>query len=378
MALKSTRSTTILLAQALTVLAAMSLLVFGGWSGTAQAHGSVTDPASRNYGCYERWGSHHQDPAMATEDPMCWQAFQANPNTMWNWNGLYRENLKGAFQANIPDGTLCSGGKAQSPLYDSLDAVGAWHATDEPQKFTLTLTDGAKHGADYLLIYITKQGTNTTSAPLKWSDLELVQKTPAYGTTGLYQAQVDAGNRTGRHIVYTIWQASHLDQTYFICSDVNFTGGSTVTPTTPPTTTSASPTTSVSPTVRPTTTTPTTAPTTTTRVPTTTTTTTSPSTGPSGSCSAVMRTTSSWSGGFQSEVTVTAGAGAIKSWAVSWTLASGQTISSVWNGTSSVSGTTATVRNASYNGAVDAGRTTTFGFLGTGTASTPTLSCSAA
>ncbi|MGO4423542.1 lytic polysaccharide monooxygenase, partial [Streptomyces sp. MCAF7] len=28
---------------------------------------------------------------------------------------------------------------------------------------------------------------------------------------------------TGRHVVYTIWQASHMDQTYFLCSDVNFT-----------------------------------------------------------------------------------------------------------------------------------------------------------
>ncbi len=27
---------------------------------------------------------------------------------------------------------------------------------------------------------------------------------------------------SGRHVVYTIWQASHMDQTYFLCSDVNF------------------------------------------------------------------------------------------------------------------------------------------------------------
>ncbi|WP_373308363.1 lytic polysaccharide monooxygenase [Microbispora siamensis] len=27
----------------------------------------------------------------------------------------------------------------------------------------------------------------------------------------------------GRAVVYTIWQASHMDQTFFFCSDVNFT-----------------------------------------------------------------------------------------------------------------------------------------------------------
>jgi predicted carbohydrate-binding protein with CBM5 and CBM33 domain len=41
-------------------------------TGPASAHGNVTGPASRNYGCFERWGSRFQDPAMATEDPMCW------------------------------------------------------------------------------------------------------------------------------------------------------------------------------------------------------------------------------------------------------------------------------------------------------------------
>ncbi|HWO61643.1 MAG TPA: lytic polysaccharide monooxygenase, partial [Umezawaea sp.] len=63
--------------------------------GVANAHGSTTDPPSRNYGCHQRWGSNFQDPTMATKDPMCWQAWQADSNAMWNWNGLYRENVGG-------------------------------------------------------------------------------------------------------------------------------------------------------------------------------------------------------------------------------------------------------------------------------------------
>jgi predicted carbohydrate-binding protein with CBM5 and CBM33 domain len=68
---------------------------------------------------------------MATKDPMCWRAWQANPNAMWNWNGLYRENLKGNHQGNIPDGQLCSGGHAESGRYNSLDAVapGRWRTS---------------------------------------------------------------------------------------------------------------------------------------------------------------------------------------------------------------------------------------------------------
>ena len=74
---------------------AMALVAAIVTSQPASAHGSVTDPPSRNYGCWERWGSNHLDPTMAQKDPMCWQAWQADPNAMWNWNGLYREGVGG-------------------------------------------------------------------------------------------------------------------------------------------------------------------------------------------------------------------------------------------------------------------------------------------
>ena len=92
-------------------------------------------------------------------------------------------------------------------------------------------------------------------------------------------------------------------------------------------------------------------------------------------CTASYRTVNAWSGGFQGEVTVTAGTAAIGSWAVRWTPASGQTVTQVWNGTLST-GTPLTVRSTTYNGALGAGATTTFGFLADGAPSTPGLACS--
>ncbi|MDG4808200.1 cellulose binding domain-containing protein [Micromonospora sp. WMMD1120] len=93
-------------------------------------------------------------------------------------------------------------------------------------------------------------------------------------------------------------------------------------------------------------------------------------------CTATYRTVNSWSGGFQAEVTVTAGAAAINGWTVGWSLGNGQTISQVWNGALSTSGSTATVRNASYNGALAANASTSFGLLGSGTAgSVPAPTC---
>jgi cellulase/cellobiase CelA1 len=74
-------------------------------------------------------------------------------------------------------------------------------------------------------------------------------------------------------------------------------------------------------------------------------------------------------------VTVQAGSSAINGWTVRWTLASGQAISQLWNGALSTSGSAVTVKNLSYNGALAAGGSTTFGFTGTGSPSTPAPTC---
>jgi lytic cellulose monooxygenase (C4-dehydrogenating) len=345
------------------LLAALTALALP--SGPASAHGNVIGPASRNYGCFERWGSKFQDPTMATQDPMCWQAWQADPNAMWNWNGLFREGVAGNHQAAIPDGQLCSAGHTQSGRYNAMDAVGDWKATSVGNSFNVRLFDGAKHGADYIRVYVTKPGFNPVTQALKWSDLDQVAQignTPAAQwnqvTDGVQiDVPVSLSGRTGRAMVYTIWQASHLDQSYYFCSDVTFGGTGTTTPptTTPPTTTP--------PTTTPTTAPPSTAPPTT--------------TAPTGACSAAYTMSSQWQGGYQGNVTVTAGSAAIKGWTVSLTYPSAPAVQQAWNATVSVSGTTVKATNTAYNGTLAAGGGTAFGFIGSGTPATPTVSCQA-
>jgi dienelactone hydrolase len=95
-----------------------------------------------------------------------------------------------------------------------------------------------------------------------------------------------------------------------------------------------------------------------------------PTTGQPGSCTATYRAVNSWPGGFQGEVTVTnAGATTINGWTVGLTLASGQAISSLWNGTSTGTSGSITVRNASYNGILGANASAAFGFTATGNSS---------
>jgi len=127
--------------------------------------------------------------------------------------------------------------------------------------------------------------------------------------------------------------------------------------------------------------TPTPTPTVTTPTPTPTPTPTATGTSPApGGCTVSWSLANSWSGGFQLGFTVAnSGTAATKGWNVTFSWPGSQTISQIWNATQTQSGAAVTATNLSYNGAIPAGGTTTFGLLGTGSApsSLPSVICSA-
>jgi chitin-binding protein len=188
--------------------------------GTAEAHGTIISPATRAYQCWKTWGGNHMDPAMQQQDPMCYQAFQANPDTMWNWMSALRDGLGAQFQARTPDGQLCSNGLTRN---NSLNQPGAWKATNVGRSFTVQLYDQASHGADYFRVYVTKQGFNPATQTLGWGNLDLITTTGRYAPAQNISFNVSTSGRTGSHILFVIWQASHADQAYMWCSDINIT-----------------------------------------------------------------------------------------------------------------------------------------------------------
>ncbi|WP_309223478.1 lytic polysaccharide monooxygenase [Micromonospora sp. CP22] len=189
------------------------------WASPAQAHGTIINPASRAYQCWQSWGSQHTNPDMQQQDPMCYQAFQANPDTMWNWMSALRDGLGGQFEARTPDGQLCSNGLSRN---NSLNQPGAWRATNVGSNFTVHLYDQASHGADFFRVYVSKQGFDPTTQQLGWGNLDFITQTGRYAPSQNISFNVSTSGYTGRHIVFVIWQASHLDQAYMWCSDVNF------------------------------------------------------------------------------------------------------------------------------------------------------------
>jgi poly(hydroxyalkanoate) depolymerase family esterase len=103
----------------------------------------------------------------------------------------------------------------------------------------------------------------------------------------------------------------------------------------------------------------------------------SPTGGPAGGCSAAIKVVSTWNSGWQANVDVTAGSAAISGWTLKWTWPGGQTITSSWNAGVTSSGSSVTAEDVGWNGSVAAGqtRTSTWGFIGSGTAATPAVTC---
>jgi predicted carbohydrate-binding protein with CBM5 and CBM33 domain len=187
--------------------------------GAAEAHGTIVSPATRAYQCWQTWGNQHTNPAMQQQDPMCYRAFQANPDTMWNWMSALRDGLGQQYQARTPDGQLCSNGLSRN---DSLNQPGAWKTTSLGRNFTIRLFDQASHGADFFRVYVSKQGFNPATQRLGWGNLDFITQTGRYAPAQNISFNVSTSGYTGHHIVFVIWQASHLDQAYMWCSDVTF------------------------------------------------------------------------------------------------------------------------------------------------------------
>ena len=87
---------------------------------------------------------------------------------------------------------------------------------------------------------------------------------------------------------------------------------------------------------------------------------------PDDGCSATLTVTNEWGDGYQAEVQVTAGNAAISTWTTSLDLGAG-TFTQGWNADFASSGSLLTASDVGWNGALGAGASTEYGFIGTGT-----------
>ncbi|MGW5326485.1 lytic polysaccharide monooxygenase auxiliary activity family 9 protein [Streptomyces sp. NPDC004014] len=197
--------------------AAAPFLLLPWVAGSAQAHGAPTNPVSRVYACSPEGGAANRSPA-------CAAAVAANGGPFTAWDDLRVAGVAGRDRQVIPDGRLCSG---NLPAYRGLDlARPDWPATrlSPGGRLTMTYASTIAHAGTFRL-YLTRPGYDP-SKPLAWSDLPSrpfaeVKDPPL--TDGAYHLRATLPkDRTGRQVLYTIWQNSSTPDTYYSCSDVDF------------------------------------------------------------------------------------------------------------------------------------------------------------
>ncbi|MET9428174.1 lytic polysaccharide monooxygenase [Streptomyces sp. NPDC003036] len=215
-------------AAAAAVLGAAPLALAGLAASPAAAHGTMTDPVSRVSACYAE-GPESPDSAA------CKAAVAASgAQAFYDWNEVNIANAAGNHKRLIPDGKLCS---ANRDKYKGLDLPRAdWPSSPlAAGRHTFQYKATAPHKGSFEL-YITKDGYDP-SKPLKWSDLEarpFATVTNPKLENGSYVFDGVVPAKSGRHLIYSIWQRSDSPEAFYTCSDVVFgkdSGGSAPAPT---------------------------------------------------------------------------------------------------------------------------------------------------
>ncbi|MFD8856801.1 lytic polysaccharide monooxygenase auxiliary activity family 9 protein [Streptomyces vinaceus] len=185
-------------------------------AGPAAAHGSMTDPVSRVAACYAEGP---ESPKSAA----CKAAVAASgAQAFYDWNAVNIANAAGNHRSLIPNGQLCSAGNDK---YRGLDLARAdWPASPMTSgAHTFRYKGTAPHKGSFEL-YITKDGYDP-SKPLKWSDLEpapFAKATDPGMQNGDYVFSGSVPGKSGRHLIYSIWQRSDSPEAFYTCSDVVF------------------------------------------------------------------------------------------------------------------------------------------------------------
>lgn len=188
-------------------------------AGPAVAHGSLGDPVSRVAQCYAEGPENPRSAA-------CRAAVTAGgTQALYDWNGVRIGDAAGRHRELIPDGELCGAG---DEAFKGLDLARAdWPTTSvRAGSYTFRYRVTAPHKGTFE-VYVTKPGYDP-SRPLAWDDLDLAHPvataTDPAASGGFYTFSGTLPQRSGRHLLYAVWQRSDSPEAFYSCSDIAFGG----------------------------------------------------------------------------------------------------------------------------------------------------------
>ncbi len=189
----------------------------------AQAHGAPSSPASRSVVC-------GAGTAAQMNSAACKAAVSAGADVA-NWDNIRVPGVDGRDRQVVPDGKLCSGGLADFAGLDLPRTTGRPRSCGPGRRSRSQYKERIPHKGSFR-IYVTKDGFDPKK-PLRWADLEtkpFLTATDPSLSGGAYTMKGKLPVKTGRHIIYTIWQTTSTPDTYYSCSDVVFTAAASSSP----------------------------------------------------------------------------------------------------------------------------------------------------
>jgi chitin-binding protein len=190
-------------------------------AGPASAHGSMGGPVSRVAQCYA------EGPESPKSDACRAAVAAGGTQALYDWNGVRIGDANGRHQELIPNGRLCS---ANNDEFKGLDLARAdWPATSVSSgSYTFKYRVTAPHKGTFE-VYLTKPGYDPAQ-PLGWDDLDLsnpvATATDPVASGGFYTFSGTLPERSGKQLLYTVWQRSDSPEAFYSCSDVTFGGDS--------------------------------------------------------------------------------------------------------------------------------------------------------
>ncbi|MBU2664293.1 lytic polysaccharide monooxygenase [Actinoplanes bogorensis] len=210
---------------------AVTVAALIGGAHRAEAHGSPTTPISRTAAC--------ADGGEDTGTAACKAARKANGGGFGKFDNLRIAGVNGKDRQVVPDGKLCSGGL---DAFQGLDLPrDDFPATKVTPGKTLTIRYRATipHAGEFR-VFLTGSSYDP-SQRLTWDDLgskPIAAVTDPDLNDGAYLMKAKLPERTGRQILYIVWETSSTPDTYYSCSDLVFPAAAPAqpAPTTPATT----------------------------------------------------------------------------------------------------------------------------------------------